>query len=363
MTTISFESLESLKDENAIVLSEEQKAAVAELEASIESTKAKIAEIVESKSKLDEADMDALALQIQSADNVLITTFEKMEQIEEISSIRESLLKVELEDDKSLLNHYSEALAQVGIDVTNTKVAAEQIATLIEKVEKKEFDEAVATLELDKTEVSEEVFFIAVAIAIYLAAIAYLVVVLNSIEARASKIKEIVGKGLRDQPKNTDKKMMLVTSKAYMDVMGSSKEALKSMFDNLEEFDNDAAKKVTDLMKKAGFVWNGKKYVLSDFGWISKMTLERAGWNKAAIVGASKVTTELVQVMIEAKSIEKKLKEAAKKVSKEDEEGSKDKAKEIKANRKLAGKTLRTIGSYANDYTKILLTVAKQYEM
>lgn len=345
MTTISFESLASLETEDAIVLTEEQKAEIAELQAAVESTQAKIEAIMNPKAQeasvLDAVELDEIALKIQSADHALSTIFEKMEQVEEIASVRESLIKTELEKDSSLLSHYSEAFKRIGIDVTDAKVAAEQIGALLDKVEKKEFDEAVAVLELDESEVSQEEFFITVAIVMYLAAIVYIIAVLNSIEARASKIKEIVSKGLRNEPKKIDKKMSIVTAKSYVTVMKASKDALRFMFDNMEDFDNAAAKKVTEIMKKAGFVWNGKKYVLSDFGWMSSMTLERAGWNKASITEASKVTTELVEVMIEAKSIEKKLKAAAKKVKKSGEEGSEEKAKEIKANRKLGGKTLQ----------------------
>lgn len=197
----------------------------------------------------------------------------------------------------------------------------------------------------------EVIFFVVV--------IRYIIARIKSIENRVTKTQAIIDKGLKTEPTNRDKKINMVTYASFARSVPAYEKAMSDIFSNLESYDAAAAKKTVDTMKGAGIVWNGKKYVVADKSRMSKLTVEQGGWDPKAITSAHGTMKSLVNVLIQSNKIEKQLKAASKKVNKG---GDAEKAKEIKANRKLAGKTMRHIASSANSFAGVLLTVARQYE-
>lgn len=332
---------------------------------SFEALSAPVVEEVEETMSVEE-----MELAIAEAEAHLMNVFAKDEQVSEIADIRAALLEVALEGDSSLLNFYKEPLESIGIDCSDTKTAAEGIAAVIEQFDARQIEDFKATFDIEDTdEVSEEVAFIAlwgVAFAIYLATLAYVITVIMSIEGRVNKIDEIVEKGLRSEPKKRDKKILMLPFSSWQKIVPNITKAMDLTLNTLDNFTNENAKKVTDAMEKAGQIWDGKEYVAANWGVMSPLTIEQGKWNPAAIKTGLKDLTNLVTILIKTKTIEAKVKAAAKKANKEDGGGffkKSERSKEIKANAKLAGKTMRHCAKIGTTTSRMLVPIAKQFEM
>jgi len=293
-------------------------------------------------------DMQALEHDLEEQVRAWVAEADRDEKLSMVSTITECLASAKAEDE-SLMSFVKEDLMALGINCESNEVAAAELKAFMETVD----------VETSQEFILIEALVIAGAVALYLAIVVTLIALFDDLAVWTadivSKNEAIFDKGLRSEPKDENKEILVLSFDKFMKLMTAHSAAIGIFATNAKEFTTAKMDEIHKLMKGASMVWDGKNYNAVDQYRFIKQTTQKAGWNPDTLKKAQAEFVALAKELVVFKQLRKQAEEAAKKakavetkeMSKEEAKAAKTEAKEKAADMKKANGEMKKYAAMA----------------